>query len=382
MVIYKLMNALRRRVVWYVCWLLPVQKNKVIASSYYGKGYGDNPKYIVEELLRDSSEYKIVWVVQDKDLVEPLPNGVIPCLKDSIKYIYHITTAKVWIDNCRKSFFYKKKSQFYIQTWHGFALKRIEKDAELALSKSYVSQAKKDSENVDIIISEASMMTRMYKNSFWYSGEVVEWGSPRNDVIIDKVSALKNKSTVYEYYGINLEKRTILYAPTFRSNKSLEPYALDYVRVIKACQKRFGGSFVFLVRLHPNISKLSGFVEYNSNVLNATPYPDMQELLSAVDVVISDYSSLMFDFALSMKPCFQFAMDIDDYKEDRNFNIPLDELPFTVATDNDEMEKAILSFDEDEYKKSVELFFDSVGMVRDGNSSKKCAELVRSKCGL
>ncbi len=356
--------------------LFPINNKKIIISSYYGKGYGDNLKYIVDELLKANC-YKIIWIVKNSEIKKSLPKGVKACKFGSFAATFHYITAKIWIDNCRKGFHFKRKNQFYIQTWHGFALKKIEKDATQSLCDDYESFATRDSEQIDLIISCSDFMTKIYKNSFWYSGEVAEFGSPRNDVIINQ-----NPSVIYkvrEYFGLSESKKIVLYAPTFRKDLSLEPYSLDYDALIDCCNKRYGGEFVVLIRLHPNISELARDINYDENKINATNYPDMQELLVASDIVISDYSSLMFDFALSQKPCFQFATDINAYKGDRNFYFDLSRLPFSVSTDNTMLHQNILSFDEVQYKKQVDEFFDSVGMIRDGKASVRIAELIKEK---
>ena len=365
---------------WLIFRIFPVSKNKVVISSYVGRGYGDNPKYIAEALLKKNRDIRIIWIIKKKQEKNSLPEGVKSCGLFSIKRIYHLSTAKVWVDNCRKEFIFKRKNQLYIQTWHGFALKRIEKDVEDKLPPKYVKYSKHDAKYTDYIISCSSFMTKIYRNAFWYDGEIVEWGAPRNDIFLSDNSQIKNK--VYDFYGLKPETKTVVYAPTFRADESLEPYGIDYMRLKQACEKRFGGEFVILVRLHPNIaakSKELG-ITYNGEIVNATYYPDMQELLCACDIVISDYSSLMFDFALSYKPCFQFATDIEAYKGDRNFYFDLSDLPFALATDNDGLEKNVLSFDEETYKNALSEFYKSVGMVMDGKSSERCAELIIKYC--
>ena len=198
------------------------------------------------------------------------------------------------------------------------------------------------------------------------------------NVIINKGSECREK--VYNALGISPNRKTVMYAPTFRVDYSIDAYKIEYERLIAACEKRFGGEFVALVRLHPNVSdKASELLEYNNKILNASLYPDMQELLSACDIVISDYSSLMFDFALSGKPCFQFATDIGAYKSDRNFYFELDRLPFSLATDNDELEQNVLNFDSDSYGKSLGSFYSDCGMICDGKASERCADLMISK---
>ena len=355
--------------------VFPVENRKIVVSHFSGKGYGDNPKYIVNELLKQNANARIIWIIRDEEDKHSIPKGVECCLEKTFMSTYHLRTAKVWIADYRMAFRYKRKNQFYLQTWHGFALKRIEKDAQNNLSKGYVNSAIRDSKHIDIIVSCSKFMTEIYKKSFWYDGKILEFGAPRNDIILKNDVEAKNK--VINYFGIKGQNGIVLYAPTFRVDRSLKSYSLDFEKLKAACEQRFGREFVILVRLHPNISNMNLDIDFDrSNIFNATLYQDMQELLCAADIVISDYSSLMFDFALSKKPCFMFATDIDEYKQDRNFYFDLEELPFSIAESNERLRENILNFENDRYVKLVEKFFKSVGMVFEGQASKKCAELI------
>ena len=369
----KIKNLIRYVFYWGICLVLPINKKRVLVSSYYGLGYGDNLKYVVEELLKNN-DLEIIWLVKNKEISKTLPSKVKGVDINSFKSVYYLATSKVWIDNCRKPFILKKrKSQYYVQTWHGFALKKIEKDAENSLSKWYVKNAKKDSKCIDLIISDSKFMDNIYKNSFWYSGETQILGSPRNDIIIEPK---KVKEKVYSYFKLDNSVKTVLYAPTFRADGSLKAYNLDYDKLLKACKERYGEEFVALVRLHPNVINKSSDLTFTSKVINASTYPDMQELLSTVDIVISDYSSLMFDFALSFKPCFQFATDIEEYKKDRDFYFDLNSLPFPLATNNEELFNNIINFEKDSYYSGLKDFYDKVGMNLKGDASIKTAGII------
>lgn len=368
------------RTIWCICLLFPIQKNKVVICSYYGRGYGDNPKPIVNEILKKDKSLSLIWLISNEKERASLPSEVKGVKMKSVSGLYHLYTAKVWVDNCRKlHYISKRKNQFYVQTWHGFSLKKIEKDAEQSLGDLYIRNAKSDSKKIDCIISCSGFMTKIYNDSFWYDGPVYTWGAPRNDIIvnndIDCIKEVRNELNVQN------DKKIVLYAPTFRRDLSTEAYSIDYYRLKAACEKRFGGEFIVLVRLHPNAARKSQNIFFdNVNLFDATYYPDMQELLCACDVVVSDYSSLMFDFALSGKPAFQFATDIDEYKKDRDFYFEIDKLPFLLAKNNDELENNITAFDEVLYKEQLDAFYDSSEIVRDGNSSAKCAELISNVC--
>jgi len=376
----KILLACYRRVIWFFFTLLPIQRKKIVLISFGGAPYGGNPKYIAETLLASHTKFKLIWLTKGKPERASVPEGIRAVRFQSTAAFYHIATARVWVNNARNFYYNKRKKQFYINTWHGFALKQIEKDAISKLPAGYAAMAIADSKAIDLIISEASFMTKIYKQSFWYDGEVWEIGSPRNDIIINQRDGALCKK-VHEAFSLPKDKKIILYAPTFRADCSLDCYRLDYAALRDACERKFGGEFVTLVRLHPKIAqKCSEVCEYTDTVLNASPYPDMQELLVAADIVVTDYSSLMFDFSLSLKPCFQFATDIEDYKRDRNFYFPIESLPFPLATSNEELKENIQNFNLEEFQNGVNAFFDKVGMVREGRSAEKCCTLISDLC--
>ena len=238
-----------------LCHPLPVNPRKVVFCSYYGRGYSDSPKAIAEALLSSGEKRKLQWLVKTPEDAKELPQGVEPVPYDSFRRIYALSTAKIWVDNCRKGCRGKKKSQYYLQTWHGFALKRIEKDAESALEPAYVQSCKNDSAQCDLIVSCSDFMTKLYQNAFWYDGEVAAFGTPRNDVFFQNTDAVKQK--VFAALGLKPTRRLLLYAPTFRVDHSTDAYKLDVENVLAACEKRFGGCWTALIRLHPNVAEQS-----------------------------------------------------------------------------------------------------------------------------
>lgn len=362
---------IKRRLFWKIFYLFPLNKNKIVVQSFLGRGYSDNPKYIVEEILKQDLDFKIYWNVNNISADNNLPKKVIPIKIDSLKSIYHMCTAKVWIDNCRKyHFINKKKGQIYIQTWHGFGVKRIERDVERNLDSAYIKMAKKDSQMCNLLISNSELLTKIYKSCFWYNGEILECGFPRNDIFfsnnnIKKTDSIKNK------IAINLNDKILLYAPTFRKDFGLEQYDIDYDLLVNSLQKRFGHKWIILIRLHPNIAKKSKELKLNKNfIIDVSDYDDMQELMLVSDILVTDYSSAMFDFALTKKPCFIYANDISQYKDDRDFYFDINKLPFSLAHDNKELEIKILNFDFNKYKDDVKKFLVDIKFKESGLASK------------
>ena len=365
------------RLVWCKYRLFPIDKTKIVISNYYGRGLGDNAKYIAEELLQRNQDIKIIWLVKNEEESRSLPAGAESCLFGSPESVYHLMTSKVWIDNCRKFFIMlKRKEQLYIQTWHGGgAQKRCELDAIDKLGDNYKKMAIRDSQNIDLMISESRFMTDLYHRSFWYDGPVYECGYPRYDILLKKDENLVSK--VYKYFDIDRDKELVLYAPTFRADSSFKAYDIDFERLLTNLKQRFGKEYVILVHLHPNVANIEGGIDYDgTTVINSTFYPDTQELIAASSMLIGDYSSINYDFSLKRLPVFRYVSDLEEYRNDRDLYFPFDEYPYPYAENNDELESLILNFDNDEYLEKLNAFFDKLGAVTEHNASREIADLI------
>lgn len=355
--------------------IFPVQENKVVCCNMKGKRYGDNPKYIANQLLKRKLNYDIVWILQD-NVDEKLPEGVRRINTKLFPMIYELATAGIWIDSNTKHFgMLKRKNQLYIQTWHGsYGLKKVYGDILDKISFIDKIIMHYNSHMTDLYVSNSMRTSEIYRRAFWYHGEILEYGSPRNDIFYEDAKPYIEK--VQSYFKVN-GKKMALYAPTYRNDFGTNAFQLDYNRLKKNLQKRFGGEWVVLVRLHPNnIKDAKDFIEYSDYVLNATDYSVMQELLVACDVLITDYSSCMFDFATKKKICFLYATDVDKYKEERDVYFKLEELPFPVAANNDELGDVIRNFDEEKYRKELDELFEEVGLCESGNASGKVADYI------
>ena len=364
---------------WKACSLAPVNRKKVLFSSYYGRGYSDSPKAIAEALLASRTDLDLCWLVKNKAEAATLPDGIRPVFLDGRSRVREVATARVWVDNCRKYERFKRKNQYYLQTWHGFALKRIEQDVADTLEDAYVEGSKRDAAQTDLIVSGSGFMTQLYQNSFWYHGPVQNWGTPRNDVFFHPDPALHSK--IRSFFGLPDETNLLLYAPTFRADHSTDCYALDAAAALESCRRRFGGAWSALIRLHPNVAHQSaGLFPYDGKtIIDATAYPDMQELLSTVDLLLTDYSSSMFDYALQEKPCIQFALDIEAYRKDRNFYFPLDALPFPLADSNEALCRQIETYDAALQIARWERFRRENGFCEDGLAAHRCAQWILEK---
>lgn len=361
---------------------LPIKNNKIFLFSYYGSQYGCNPKYISEYIVKNypSDKFDIVWAFNDRASKEHI-QGVRKVKIMTLKYFYELCTSKVIITNFRTvDMFKKRKNQYYIQTWHSsLRLKQIEKDAENSLPEHYIKMAKEDSKKCDLLLSGCKYSTDIFKRAFWYDGEIFEHGTPRNDLLVK--AAEQYKSNIKRKLNISNDTKLVLYAPTFRKNDDLEVYNLDYKEVLNSLKLKFGGEWRFCVKLHPHLISKSEQLNYGDDVIDLTKYDDIQELLAISDVLISDYSSLMFDFGLTKRPCFLYVPDLEEYtNQDRKLYFDIEQLPFINTKSSINLVEKIRDFDKEIYNKELDRFLDSIGSFEHGDACKKLVDRISSVC--
>lgn len=353
---------------------IPLQENKIILSSYDGMGYRCNCKYIAERLLRDKAPVELVWLVSD-DSISDLPDGIGKVVINSPQFYREVLTAKVYITNTVHLLYeHKREGQFFINTWHGYGPFKL---AEGDVNKDAISRERYARSNgaVDLFITASSFYTYIYRRSFYYQGEVLECGAPRNDVFFyanDLGKKIRNK------YQIPQEKGIVLYAPTFRSmaGDSFAKYNLNWKYILSALKDRFAKEYVVVYKLHHYMYKLVAEQGMYGDAIEATFYPDIQELLVASDIVITDYSSLMWDFSLQRRPVFLYQNDEDEYTGERGFYAPVREWPYPKAHSQKELAEQILRFDMDKYIAELNTFFEKYGSCDDGHASERVVKRI------
>lgn len=366
-------KALRHKV-WQGLWRkMPIQQNKVILWSDNFKSFGCSPKYIALHLAQQyPGKFDIVWVLEHgRPVPEGLPDGIRIVRYFSMEYLKEIATAKVVICNSRMGdahYFKKRKGQYYIQTWHSsLRLKKIEGDAP-GLGEEYVSHAKVDSAKIDLLLSGCAFSTDIFKRAFWYDGEIFEHGTPRCDGFFCQNDA---KTKVYRFYNIPAGKKLVLYAPTFRKDKKASVYGMDFEKLGNA----LGDDWAVGCRLHPNLNAdVSGL-----GCISMSSYPDMQELLAACDLLITDYSSSMFDMAVAGKKCALYVPDLESYMAtERGLYFDIQSLPFPKAKDMDQLCSCVADFAG--YEERCQAFLKEIGSFEDGNAAQAVAERIERVC--
>ena len=358
-----------------------VDENKIMFITFQGD-YTCNPKYITEELLKRNVDWDIVWSGRKYTLTHADDIHA-----DRIRFVEQYTTefykelasAKIWVVNSvdfLKNPIYKKKEQILIETWHGsLGIKRFDKNSNSG--RRWVSAAELCGRIAAYCISNSTFENEVYRGTYWPKTPILEYGHPRNDILAPSRTEMQElaKNRVFAKYEVEPDTKIVLYAPTFRDSKTFSCYNIRYDELIDTLQERFGGNWKVFVRFHPTVRKYAkGMLKKNTNVVDVTDYPDIQEIMAVSDVAITDYSSWIYDFILLRRPGFIFATDIEEYNDERGFYFKLESTPFPIATSNEELQNNILSFDNETYVERVEAFISEKGCVDDGHASERVAD--------
>lgn len=364
------------------CCQKEVNSQKIVFYSF--GTYSDHGKYITEALLKLRNDLDIVWLLND--LHTEVPKGVRKIHAGNWKrYIYEVETAKMWVYNMTvPDYIIKRTGQIYVQTkhWASITLKKFYLDsATIQDVPEKVNNWKYNSKMIDYIITGSDFDTESCRRGFGFHKDVWQIGSPRSDALFREREC---KEKVCRLFKIKSDKHLLLYAPTYRFDKLKAGYQhesreidLDYKRIKNVLEKHFSGEWNILLRLHPSVAKEGKKLIGYDFMIDAGSYADSEELVAACDIMISDYSSILFEPAFVQKPVFLLAMDRAEYI-DREFDllIDYDSLPFPIAESNEGLVQKIEQFNRDEYIKRLSDFMKRYGVREDGHASKRAAKLI------
>ncbi|MEU2201451.1 CDP-glycerol glycerophosphotransferase family protein [Isoptericola sp. NPDC019482] len=359
--------------------LLP-RTNVVLFECDRGTHYSDSPRYIYEELARRHPDLDLVWALNTTDRVRgPRTRKV---RRHSPTYWWIASRARYWVSNQNMpADLVPSRRTRYLQTWHGTPLKKMQHDVPNMAGRSddYEKRAARLTSYWSTLISPSPYATRAFQSAFRFEGEMLEQGYPRNDILASDRAA-EARSLVRLRLGIPADKKIVLYAPTFRDDmRNGVHWQHDLGLDIERLEREIGERAVLLVRFHPLVrtalpdsSTASGFAR------DAAKYPDIQELLAATDVLITDYSSVFFDYAITGRPMVFFAYDIDHYRDDlRGFYLDYEKsVPGPIVTTNEALSAAVAkSLDRtDGHEVHVQAFRREYAPHDDGYASQRVVD--------
>lgn len=380
--IYRIMNSVLKK-----------DPKTVVFSSTNGKAYAGSPRAVFEYMREDPrfADYTFVWFLTEAYLRSggPRPEGCrVVCYGHPV-YYYFMARAGKWVfDTRQERFIDKKPGVKYLQTWHGTPLKKLgadldginmggEQSGEAGL-KSYVNAFITEAAKWDWLISQCSFTDEVYPRCFGYSGELLRIGYPRNDVLVrqrQKEEACGREKSRY---------KTILYAPTWRDDKYIDGgwYRFCSDLDFRLLEKELGSEYRIFIKLHylmkllpgdiPKSVTDSGFVTVCGNDR------DIAELYTDADMLITDYSSVMFDYSLLGRPMLFYAYDLENYRDKlRGFYFDFErEAPGPVSLTTEQLIADIKGYSEEKYKNRLDAFKMRYNTYENGNAAAAAAEVL------
>lgn len=366
---------------------LPTSKKRVLFESFLGRNVSGHPKYIYEYMVANKldEEFELIWVLNDTDEIIEGKHKTVK--RKSLKYYYLMATSGYWIFNSRQTNeIVKPKGTKYIQTWHGTPIKRLAGDMETVnMGKtvnidSYKKAFFKESSNWDYLLVQNDFSQETLARAFNFNKEILR-GYPANDILYTKnnsesIEQLKNK------LNLPKDKKVILYAPTWRDNAFFQKghYKFNIQLELDAMQKALGDEYVVALRTHYLIANKINTEKYNGFVYDFSKGFDIQELYLVSDILITDYSSVMFDYANLKRPMIFFTYDLDEYRDQlRGFYFDLEEIaPGPIALTTDAVIKSIQAIEDVKgyYKDKYEVFYNKFCHIDNGTAAKNIVETI------
>ena len=345
---------------------LPLNKKKVLFESFSKRTFSDNPKAIYQELAARDAGYECVWSLVNAKT--DVGSGGKVVRFESLRYWYHMATSKYIVSNFNQYRLRRRKGQVVTNTMHGVPLKHM--GLSVAKSPNTIQNMKRTFASWDYFVTPCDYMSDILTGPHYgFAGEFICAGYPRNDVVIAGGKDEQMRQEVRARLGVPQGKKVILWAPTWRTKKRFDlKLDLDVMR------QALGDEYVLVLRAHYLESAYVPKGVYNDFVLNGHEYENVGEMMFAADALITDYSSIMFDYSLLRRPMVFFAWDYDHYmNEARGMYFDLrEEFGSLVAANTDEV---IAKFkDSAALEADLARFHDKFNQYDKGDAAKKVCD--------
>lgn len=378
-------RVMYKTITLYVFNKMKLKENWIVFESFMGRNCSGQPKYIYKYLQENyGNKYRYIWVVDRKGVKIP-GKGYKTCKRFGLKYYYYMNRSKYWVNNMRQPLSVPRRPEtIMLSTWHGTPLKRLVFDMDDVHSANprYKDIVYRQTREWDYLLSDNPFSTEKFQSCFLFEKEkILEYGYPANDPMYApdrETQAAKIKQKL----GIPADKKVILYAPTWRDDNFYEAgqYGFDLDLDVNRLQKEFGEEYVLLLRLHYFIVDQLDLSKFGDFTVDGSSYDDITDLYLISDILITDYSSVFFDFANLKRPVLYYTYDLEKYRDVlRGFYLDMEkDLPGPLLLTNDEVVDAIKHIDEiqEKYKDRYEEFYNRFCCVDDGNAAKRVVEKV------
>lgn len=373
----KLESLIRKRVSDYrlfkIMCFFPVKRNRIFFQSFRTPGFTDNPQYLCRalyEMCNDRLEYICAFDNNDQSAEVPY---VKMAQYRSLLWLYYLATSKtvVW-NNFTPLWLTRRKGQLIINTWHaGGAFKRT---GLYRISADESKAEQQINQYINLFSSSSQIFTEFNIIEGWhYHGEILKCGMPRNDIFFSQEDVRKSSDKIRKHFGLG-DSLCVLFAPTYRGNgeKTIDMIPpLGEVREV--LQKKTGRTVSILLRRH---RRDKNHYVVSEAIYDVSSYPDAQELLCCADILITDYSSIIWDYALLARPCFLFVPDKNEYETNRGLFTPIEDWPGIICRDRNELLQEIIEMDEKRSQEIAKRYLEKAGSYENGNAAKVLAKRI------
>ncbi len=371
---------------------IPADERLIVFDSSTGCNYTGSPRAVYEKMveLGLDDKYSLIWFFKKGNFPEGGIKGKVRLVRyGSFRYLLAMLRAKVWVFDARQAEFLKKRAnQHYIQIWHGTPLKRLALDldsvnmADNTDIDEYKRSFKENTATWDFLVAQNQFSVDIFRRCFAFEKEFLKTGYPRNDILFKK----NNDADILELkqrLRLPLDRKIILYAPTWRDDE----YDKDGIYEFKPkldfelLKEKLGREYAVIVKYHYLVGDKIDWSELKGFVYPFNAGADISELYLVADEMITDYSSVMFDYALLKRPMYFYAYDLDKYeKELRGFYFDfLSEAPGPISRTTEELIRDIRLSDEEKdalFENKRKAFYDKFGTFEDGRASEKIINLI------
>lgn len=350
----------------------------VFFESFGGTSATDSGLAICEALAELKPGLRRYWSVADPSVA--VPAGAVPLHRYTAEWYQALGTSRYLVNNNTFPVFFRKRpGQVYLQTWHGTPLKRIGFDTPVQrLTPSYLRTLAREPADWDVLLAQSPAAAQQLAGAFRYRGEVPVLGYPRNDALAADTAAAERKR-VRKVLQIPDEQTVALYAPTWRDTARTRGDRHAVVNYLDAglAQAALGPNYTVLFRGHHNVAGQRSAAGING-LVDVTDYPQISDLCLAADLLVTDYSSIMFDYAVTGKPMFFLVPDLEEYRDStRGFYFDLeDHAPGPLACSAAELFEQILSYQAEEWRTAYEAFVSKFAPYDDGSAGKRVIEQI------
>lgn len=365
--------------------LLPVKPKLILFESFFGKQYSDNPRAIYETIQSEYPDFECIWSA-DRQNLQVFETNRIPHVKRfSIKWLLLMPRARFWIFNTRiPKWLPKPKHTTYVQTWHGTPLKKIGLDIDDVHMTGVTTDTYKRDLIIetgfwDVLISPNRYSSDIFRHAFHFNKTLLESGYPRNDVLFrenDDATIRRLKNQLH----LPPDKKVVLYAPTWRDDQVTQSgrYTLDLKLDLDAMQRALGQDYVLLLRLHYLVATHLDVSDYEGFVFDLSGHEDIRDLYLVSDVLITDYSSVFFDYANLKRPILFFMYDLEAYRDTlRGFYFDIEkEAPGPIVKTTQGLIDEMNRLDEVDFVQSerFQKFYERFCGLEDGQAAKRVAD--------